>query len=107
MGKGNNSNQKLMELIAEMQPIEFAGLARLFNVSIVQKKQDVDDAAELKDQYEPRSFADVLGDVMSHFSKMNRERKREILKLVKKSNAAHRGERDASNTENLEAADRE
>ena len=36
--------------------------------------------------YKPRDFLDVLNDVMAKFSILNRERKREILKLVKKAN---------------------
>ena len=77
------SSTLLLDLIAKMQPIEFAGLARLLGVKIV----DGEPAT-------PRPFTDVLEDVMKKFEAQNRTRKREILRLVKKANAAHKGGND-------------
>lgn len=89
----NNSQNLLLE-ITKMQPVEFAGLARLLGVDIVQKKEGVEftstvpeSPADIQKNYEARPFADVLGDVMAKYSNLNRQRKREILRLVKKSNA--------------------
>lgn len=89
----NNSQNLLLE-ITKMQPVEFAGLARLLGVDIVQKKEGVEftstapePSADIKKNYEARPFADVLEDVMAKYSNLNRQRKREILRLVKKSNA--------------------
>lgn len=108
-----SSNQQLMEMISEMEPIEFIGLAKLLSVPIIKKvesdmevttteQNDEVKAADPQQKHEPRAFVDVLGDVMRRFDALNRARKREILKLVKKSN---RGERRAHNSKNTEGSD--
>lgn len=74
-----------------MQPIEFAGLARLLGVQLIEQ-------AEGEEKPKVRDFTEIFGDVMEKYDKLNRQRKREILKLVKKSNGA-RGVVNASNTE--------
>jgi hypothetical protein len=66
-----------------MQPIEFMGLAQLLGARVMREKDP--DAQDPKDRYEPLSFADVLEDVCARFEKLNRKKKREILKLVKKT----------------------
>ena len=88
------TNEKLMHLIGDMEPIEFAGLANLLGVKLVKSLDENDDSMkkELKEnkQLEPRDFLDVLNDVMSKFSTQGRARKREILRLVEKSNSKKR-----------------
>ena len=88
------TNEKLMHLIGDMEPIEFAGLANLLGVELVKSLDKTDDSMmkELKEnkQLEPRDFLDVLNDVMSKFSTQGRARKREILRLVEKSNSKKR-----------------
>lgn len=77
-----------------MEPLDFAGLAKLLGVQIV----EINEAAENeKEKFTPRNFTDVFSDVMTKFDKLNRTRKREILKLIKKSNAA-RGEKINAST---------
>lgn len=98
-----NSNQKFMTEISHLRPIEFAGLARLLGVSIVTTNDPAAENVETEtksDTVVPRSFADVLGDIMVKFNTLNRQRKREILKLVKKAAAENRGGFVGSNTEN-------
>ena len=85
---------QLIEQISKMEPVEFLGLARLLGVQVLEENKEVTGD---KDKLKPRNFADVLEDVMTKFEKQNRGRKREIIKLVKKSNAACRGDSDASN----------
>ena len=80
-------NTQLMDQITKMEPLEFAGLAKLLGISIVEPNSDAD--AEKK--MVPRSFADVLSDVMAKFTTLNRTKKRDLLKLIKKSNAQKRG----------------
>lgn len=80
-----------------MRPVEFAGLSRLLGVSLMEEVNP--DAENIKEKYAPRQFADVLQDVMDKFEKLNRSRKREIIKLIRKSNSV-RGGFDASNSEN-------
>lgn len=93
------SGMQIIEQISKMKPIEFAGLARLLGVQIVELNNESTDA---KDKYKPRSFADVLTEVMDKYEKLNRVRKREILKLIKKSNSLSRGDNNASNTTDSE-----
>lgn len=82
-----NSSSSLMEYIIKMEPLEFAGLAKLLGVSIVEDNPD----KEAEQKIVPRSFTDVFADVMAKFSALGRTRKREILKLIKKSNGMKRG----------------
>ncbi len=98
-----NNNQSLLVEIAKMKPIEFAGLAKLLGVDVMKPINNVDFTStapdpsedmkktlpEDKPKAEPRPFADVLEDIMARFSTLNRQRRREILKLVKKANAKH------------------
>ena len=89
-----NTNEKLMHLIGAMEPIEFAGLANLLGVELVKPLDKTDDLMkkESKEEkkLEPRDFLDVLNDVMAKFSTQGRARKREILRLVEKSNSKKR-----------------
>ena len=78
-----NSNSSLMEHITKMEPLEFAGLARLLGVSIVEDNPDL----EAEKKMVPRSFTDVFADVMAKFDKLGRAKQREIIKLIKKSNS--------------------
>lgn len=93
-----NNNQSLLLEITKMKPIEFAGLAKLLGVDIMQPKNQ--NTLELtttsnepqKCEEEPRSFVDVLEDVMKKYNQLNRTRRREILKLVKKANNKKAGD---------------
>ena len=82
-----NSNSSLMEHITKMEPLEFAGLARLLGVAIIEDNPD----KKKKKKVVPRSFTDVFADVMAKFDKLGRSKKREIIKLIKKSNSIKRG----------------
>lgn len=87
-----NTNEILLSEIIKMKPVEFVGLAKLLGVPVVELKDpseytSTDPGAEADPQkYKPRVLSDVLENVMANFSKLNRTRKREIVKLVKKSN---------------------
>lgn len=74
-----------MNMIGKMQPIEFAGLAKLLGVSLV--KEVNLEAEDIKDKYAAKDFLEVLEEVMKKFNSLDKQRKREILKLVKKSNS--------------------
>ena len=60
--------------IAKLEPVEFMGLARVLKVPLFTGEGET---------REPRDFTDVFGDVLENFSKCERVRRREILKLVK------------------------
>ena len=96
-----NTNEKLMHLIGDMEPIEFAGLANLLGVKLVKPLDKSDQSMEKKSKEEikpePRDFLDVLNDVMAKFSTLGRARKRELLRLVEKSNSKKR-KRNAGNS---------
>ena len=94
-----NLNKKLMLLIAKMEPIEFCGLANLLGVKITEEVET--ESTDIKDKYKPRDFTDVLADVMQKFDALNRQKKRELFKLVKKSvSTRRRDDINAGNTEN-------
>ena len=94
-----NLNKKLMLLIAKMEPIEFCGLATFLGVKITEEVET--ESTDIKDKYKPRDFTDVLADVMQKFDALNRQKKRELFKLVKKSvSTRRRDDINAGNTEN-------
>ena len=61
-------------IIAKLEPVEFMGLARVLKVLLLTGEGET---------REPRDFTDVFEDVLENFSKCERVRRREILKLVK------------------------
>lgn len=84
-----NTNEILLSEIIKMKPVEFVGLAKLLGVPVVELKEPSEhnsDAETDSQKYKPRALSDVLENVMANFTKLNRTRKREIVKLVKKSN---------------------
>lgn len=90
------NTEKLMRLIVDMRPVEFMGLAKLLGAPVMEEVNP--EATDPKERYKPRSFTDVFEDVLKRFDKLNRTRKREILKLIAKSNSA-KGGVDAGNSE--------
>lgn len=89
------NTEKLMRLIVDMRPVEFMGLARLLGAPVMEEVNP--DATDPKERYKPKSFTDVFEDVLRRFDKLNRSRKREILRLVEKSNKT-KGEIDAGDS---------
>lgn len=91
-----NNNEKLMHLIGDMEPIEFAGLANLLGVKLIKPLDENKDNQSMEKKSkeelrpEPRDFLDVLNDVMAKFNTLGRARKCEILRLVEKSNSKKR-----------------
>ena len=90
------NTEKLMRLIVDMRPVEFMGLAKLLGAPVMEEVNP--EATDPKERYKPRSFTDVFEDVLKRFDKLNRTRKREILKLIAKSNSA-KGGVNAGNSE--------
>ena len=82
------NTEKLMRLIADMRPVEFLGLANLLGAPVMEEVNP--DATDPKERYKPKSFTDVFEDVLRRFDKLNRSKKREILRLVEKSNSKKR-----------------
>lgn len=94
-------SEKLFNLIPKLDAVEFTGLARLLKVQLLEEKNP--EAEQTKDKYEPRGFVEVLNDVMIAYDKQNRNRKREILKLVKDATKIARGPLLAGRLEALRA----
>ena len=76
---------KFITLLVNLQPVEFMGLARVLKVRLYTNEET----------REPRKFEDVFSEVLERFSKCNRARRREIIRLIK---AALRSTDNASNT---------
>lgn len=73
------NTQRLFDLIPKLSAIEFIGLARVLGVKLHTDEKDE------QDHFIPRDFTSVLNDVLEKFDKQSRQRKREILQLVKKA----------------------
>lgn len=87
--------QKLLELLPKLDAVQFAGLARVLKVKLLDEVNP--DATDPKERYAARGFNDVLEDMLKNFESSNRARRREILQLV--SAAARAGDgSDADNT---------
>lgn len=76
---------KFITLLVNLQPVEFMGLARVLKVRLYTNEEE----------REPRKFEDVFAEVLERFSKCDRARRREIIRLIK---AALRSTDNASNT---------
>ena len=70
---------KLFDLIPNLSAIEFTGLARILKVQLHEDKKDEEG------HYISRDFTSVLNDVLANFDKQGRQRKREILQIVKRA----------------------
>lgn len=81
-------NQKFINEVIKMEPIQFIGLARFFGIAVF---NDKDPAAEnVKDRFEARPVEEILEDILKRFDKLNRSKKREVMQLVSKSNKCKR-----------------
>ena len=76
---------KLLKMIPNLSAVEFTGLARVLKVKLYKDEKDEDG------HFITRDFSDVLKDVLDNFDKQSRERKREILRIVKKASSKSRG----------------
>lgn len=74
---------KLLKCIPTLEPIEFIGLAKLLGVNLLEQAPPDPEKPE-KVELVPRSFTDVLADVLAKFDQANRTSKRQVLQLVDK-----------------------
>lgn len=68
--------QKLLHEISKMEAITFLGLARYLKLNLLK-----DDEKET-----PKTFSELLEEVLGKVEKMNRSQKRQILRLVQNAN---------------------
>ena len=65
-------------LIGKMDGGDFIGLTRVLCVKIFKE-----DALDIKGKPAPRKAEDIIADCLTAFAALNRQRRREILKIVK------------------------
>ena len=71
--------QKFMRALIKLEPQEFIGVCRIFKVRLLEE-----------DKKTARDFIDIFSDLIENYSKANRERKREALKIVKEATKVDR-----------------
>lgn len=60
----------LISLISKLDHIEFIGLAKILSVQL------------LKENKEPKSFEDILSEILDNFAKLSSKGRKEILQLL-------------------------
>lgn len=68
-----NKKNKLIELITELEPVEFIGLARVLCVDIINEEDKT-----------TRDFYDILNDIIDKFNTLARKQRREILSVLRR-----------------------
>lgn len=68
-----NKKNELMELITELEPVEFIGLARVLCVDIMNEEDKT-----------TRDFYDILNDIIDKFNTLARKQRREILSVLRR-----------------------
>lgn len=68
-----NKKNKLIELITELEPVEFIGLARVLCIDIINKEDKT-----------ARDFYEVLNDIIDKFNTLARKQRREILSVLRR-----------------------
>ena len=68
-----NKKNKLIELITELEPVEFIGLARVLCVDIINEEDKT-----------ARDFYEVLNDIIDKFNTLARKQRREILSVLRR-----------------------
>lgn len=68
-----NKKNELMELITELEPVEFIGLARVLCVDIINEEDKT-----------TRDFYDILNDIIDKFNTLARKQRREILSVLRR-----------------------
>jgi hypothetical protein len=68
--------QKFVKEVSQLEPMEFMGLVRIFNIDIF--KQD--------EEKTPRSFEEVFSEVLDGFIKASPMQRKNIMKILKAAN---------------------
>ena len=62
-----------LELVTQLEPIEFVGLSKILCVPLVNQKN------------EPREFEDILSDMIDKFISTGRKQRKDSIKVLKQS----------------------
>lgn len=68
-----NKKNELIELITELEPVEFIGLARVLCIDIINEENKT-----------TRDFYDILNDIIDKFNTLARKQRREILSVLRR-----------------------
>ena len=69
-----NKSNEFLEDIAKLEAVEFIGLAKLLGVKLLEGKGGNEKL---------RPMGDIVDDIMVKFSKLNRNKRRELKKIVR------------------------
>lgn len=69
-----NKSSGFLEDIAKLEAVEFIGLAKLLGVKLLEGKGENEKL---------RPMGDIVNDIMVKFSKLNRNKRRELGKIVR------------------------
>lgn len=69
-----NKSSGFLEDIAKLEAVEFIGLAKLLGVKLLEGKGENEKL---------RPMGDIVNDIMVKFSKLNRNKRRELKKIVR------------------------
>lgn len=69
-----NKSNEFLEDIAKLEAIEFIGLAKLLGVKLLEGKGESEKL---------RPMGDIVNDIMVKFSKLNRNKRRELGRIVR------------------------
>ena len=70
----------LIEVSKIKEPEVFLGVARILKVKLVSEEKDEEG------RFISRDFSDIFADLIDSYSKSERHRKRELLKIIEKAN---------------------
>ena len=68
-----NKKEEFFQLIKQLEPVEFIGLARILCIELINKETK-----------QNRDFFEVFKDIINKFDTIGRKQKREILKVLRK-----------------------
>lgn len=68
--------EKLILEISKLEPIEFLGVAKVFNVELFEEGEEK----------KPRNFELVLSEILDKYISLTRRQRRTIMKLIKSAN---------------------
>lgn len=68
--------EKLMLEISKLEPIEFLGVAKIFNLDLFENDEDK----------KPRNFEIILSEILDKYISLSHRQRRTIMKLIKSAN---------------------
>ncbi len=82
----NNTNSSLLEfgqLLTQLPPLQVGAVAKILGVKLV--TDELEERNDNKEFYKPRPGREVADEIFNKFSKLNRHKRRELIKIIKKA----------------------